>query len=524
MSELNCPHVEHLKCTKTVTYESNKAGAEMISSIASVIRKKVDCMMINSPYISFLLDESTDIATHKKLVVYARVIDMETFTPSTHFVTNMKVESATGVAIYNEVKYVMNKQSRVIPPSKVLGLGTDGAKVMTGTGKGLTGYMLRDNPMLLNYHCIAHRLALVTSQAANAVPYLVNYQNTLTGIFYFFKASANRVAKLSDIQDILDEPNLKIKEVHEVRWLSTYIAVSTVFRTLDSLLTFFTTDTDAKSKGYAKKLIQHDFIASTYLLMDVLPVISEMCLVFQKENLDISQGKVQVDHTKSALNKLKSDEAEYSYLKQLSDEHLTLEQGKVVFKNNHIVQGKRNIETIKVKFIDQILQKLDERFPDDDSNVIYAFSILAMRPLSFVSKADLGTWGNEKLEVLLKQYGEKKESKPLANEPVQTCEPLINVDQAREEWAKVKNLVLQEGYPRDKMSVLWGLINQHYKQDYLNLIKLAALAVTAPIHTADCERGFSAQNATRTAARNMLSAERVDDIMTIKLEGGEEEV
>ena len=56
-------------------------------------------MMINSPYISFLLDESKDIATHKKLVDYARVIDMETLTPSTHFVTNMKVESATGVAI-----------------------------------------------------------------------------------------------------------------------------------------------------------------------------------------------------------------------------------------------------------------------------------------------------------------------------------------------------------------------------------------------------------------------------------------
>lgn len=169
-SLLECPNVEYLKCSKTVTYESDKAGAEMISSIASVIRRKVDNKMINSPYISFLLDESTDIATHKKLVVYARVIDMDTFTPSTHFVTNMKVEKATGEAIYNELKSVMNKDGRVIPPSKVLGLWTDGAKVMTGTGKGLTGFMLRDNPMLLNYHCIAHRLALVTSQAANAVP------------------------------------------------------------------------------------------------------------------------------------------------------------------------------------------------------------------------------------------------------------------------------------------------------------------------------------------------------------------
>lgn len=183
---------------------------------------------------------------------------------------------------------------------------------MTGTGKGLTGFMLRDNPMLLNFHCIAHKLALVTSQAANDIPYLVDYQNTLTGIFYFFKASANRVTKLSAIQDVLDEPNLKIKEVHEVRWLSTYIAVQTVYRTLDSLLTFFSSDADAKSKGYAKKMIQYDFIASTYLLMDVLPIVSEMSLVFQKKDLDISQVKVQVDHTKSALGKIKSGEAEHT--------------------------------------------------------------------------------------------------------------------------------------------------------------------------------------------------------------------
>lgn len=183
----------------------------MISSLATVIRRKVDKQIADSPFISFLLDESTDIAISKKLVVYARVMDMNTFTPSTHFVTNIKVESATGEAIYNELKSVMNKENRVIPPSKVLGLGTDGAKVMTGTGTGLTGFILRDNPMLLNYHCIAHRLALVTSQAANSVSYLVDYQNTLTGIFYFFKASANRVSKLSAIQDMLDEPKLKVK-------------------------------------------------------------------------------------------------------------------------------------------------------------------------------------------------------------------------------------------------------------------------------------------------------------------------
>ena len=126
---------------------------------------------------------------------------------------------------------------------------------MTGTGVGLTGFMQRDNPMLLNYHCIAHPLALVTSQAANEVPYLTDYQNTLTGMFYFFKASGNRTTKLSEIQVLHDEPSLKIKEAHEVRWLSVFLAVQTIYKSLDSLITFSTQDKNAKSKGYNKKMV-----------------------------------------------------------------------------------------------------------------------------------------------------------------------------------------------------------------------------------------------------------------------------
>ena len=104
-------------------------------------------------------------------------------------------------------------------------------------GEGLTGYMTRDNPMLVNYHCIAHKLALVTSQAADGVQFLVDYQSVLTVIFYYFKASAVRTHKLSDIQTFLDEPTLKVKEVNQVRWMSVFIAVQTIYTTLDSLIT-----------------------------------------------------------------------------------------------------------------------------------------------------------------------------------------------------------------------------------------------------------------------------------------------
>ena len=55
------------------------------------------------------------------------------------------------------------------------------------------------------------------------------YQETLTGIFYFFKSSSLRHDRLENIQKLLDEATLKIREVHEVRWMSIYKAVETVY-------------------------------------------------------------------------------------------------------------------------------------------------------------------------------------------------------------------------------------------------------------------------------------------------------
>ena len=88
---------------------------------------------------------------------------------------------------------------------------------------------------------------------------------------------------------------------------------------------------------------------------------------------------------------------------------------------------------------------------------------------------------------------------------------VIDPDKTADEWAKIKPLVVNAGYPRDRMVPLWNLINKYHKDEFPNLIKLASLALTAPIHTADCERGFSLQNRLKTPVRNRLGSERVND-------------
>ena len=71
-----------------------------------------------------------------------------------------------------------------------------------------------------------------------------------------------------------------------------------------------------------------------------------------------------------------------------------------------------------------------------------------------------------------------------------------------DEWRDIKPKIIALKYPRDSLQGLWFLINKYSKEDYLNLIKLAHLALTCPVHTSGCERGFSVQNSILTPVQN----------------------
>lgn len=71
-----------------------------------------------------------------------------------------------------------------------------------------------------NIHCIAHRLALCSAQAAEKISYPKEFSEFLKSLFYYFKHSSNRVEGLKKVQEMLDKPALRVKEVYDVRWLA----------------------------------------------------------------------------------------------------------------------------------------------------------------------------------------------------------------------------------------------------------------------------------------------------------------
>ena len=84
---------------------------------------------------------------------------------------------------------------------------------------------------------------------------MINLQISKVNIMYhkIIQGSSKRASRLKQLQEVLDDPCLRIKEIHSLRWLSYYNALTTVCRILDSLLTYLAelhaTGKDPKASG-----------------------------------------------------------------------------------------------------------------------------------------------------------------------------------------------------------------------------------------------------------------------------------
>ena len=99
------------------------------------------------------------------------------------------------------------------------------------------------------------------------------------------------MANLRAIQEVLYDPSIKYKLAKDVRWLSHDMAIKAVLRTLPSLL--MSLDREASGNeptahGLLKFMKGYKFVACAYLLSDVLPHLSRLSKILQKQNVDFS--------------------------------------------------------------------------------------------------------------------------------------------------------------------------------------------------------------------------------------------
>ncbi|KAK7505926.1 hypothetical protein BaRGS_00002648 [Batillaria attramentaria] len=519
LQEYKVEDVDKLLVSNNTTYSSRDTAMDILETLAEDVDEKASVLLKESPFVSVLADESTDITIKKRMGVFAKTVTTDMI-PTTRFLANRHVENGTGQVIAEGILDEMS--TRGVDPEKIIGFGSDGAAAMTGTRNGAAGILRHVNPHMLNSHCIAHRLALCTSQAAKDVPALQEFQETLTTLYYYFKGSANRNEALSRIQELLETPQLKIKEIHSVRWLSFYTALDTVFRSLDALLTYLAASDrrrDPKAVALQKKIASEKFISLAHILMDIIPIVTALNQFFQKKDIDLALIKVKVNQCISDLETMKTEQT--GEHRELLKQELTVVEGARYYKG-HAVTGckESDITSATTKFIDNLVRNIKTRFPD--SELMSAFGCLGMRPISFLSGEDLTNWGTSDLEKLLDHFGEERKVTWTDSEGVEQAKksaPVVDKEATRREWKDLKETVNAQHYPRDNFAKLWQLISRFHKESFPNLSKLAQIALVLPVHTADVERGFSNQNIILTAKRNRLNLDTQNMLLKQKIEG-----
>ena len=83
-------------------------------------------------------------------------------------------------------------------------------------------------------------------------------------------------------RSLLDNPRVRVKECHEIRWISYYLAVHAVYKTWASLVMYFTKHTDKKFQAMLKKLTKYRFVFTKHMMIDILPSVSQMSMILQK--------------------------------------------------------------------------------------------------------------------------------------------------------------------------------------------------------------------------------------------------
>ena len=141
----------------------------------------------------------------------------------------------------------------------------------------------------------------------------------MENIYHFSQKSTTCQVRLHQMQQVFgDFGNLKLKKPKHVRWLSHRMAVDTVWHCLPSLIAALEQEATIEpiAAGFAKAVTTYEFVASTYLMSDILTSLGKLSLTFQKTSMDLALVQPRMQTTIYFLNSLKSNDGQV--IKQLS--------------------------------------------------------------------------------------------------------------------------------------------------------------------------------------------------------------
>ena len=240
--------IEELGVSDIKLFQHRSSGSvrEMFLLLGKMIKEHVVKRVLKSNCFGLLCDEVCDISCKEQLITFIKFVD-PTGRVTTEFLALDDVLEDFHSANAEAIKSVVIKQleESKLDVKKLTGLGSDGASVWTGKQNGVASLLRKESKVMLNVHCICHRLALACGDANNDVAYIETVEKILLQLWSFFNNSAKKTAayakavKESKAITLSKEGSKRVakkfKKACRSRWLSTERAIQGVFEDFTAL-------------------------------------------------------------------------------------------------------------------------------------------------------------------------------------------------------------------------------------------------------------------------------------------------
>ncbi|XP_054483270.1 uncharacterized protein LOC129116382 [Anoplopoma fimbria] len=268
------------------------------------------------------------------------------------------------------------------------------------------------------------------------------------------------------------------------------------------------------AKGLYSFLATYRFVAAVYLQADVLPHLACLSKLFQKENVNFLALKHQVPVTIAILRTIR-DAGDHqppgSFLSRLHqdlDNPTGLSSFGVVHEEERNRRHRGSLEEhsreqlwvrfknqVMEPYLDALVESLERRFGSLD--LLGAFHVLGPQ----AAKEDEAVCVRN-LKLLSNKF--------------------LTGDQVIQEWTSFRQHILIGAFQgMDQQQIMTRLASQidEWGQLYPGLNKLAAIGLTIPVSSVNCERDFSTLNRVKTDLRNRLQGEHLATCLRVSING-----
>ena len=440
--------INHLKYFQ---HRSNPSIREMFLTLGKVMQDMVLEKVKKASVYGLLIDEATDVSVVEQLDTFVKYVNFETGTPQTDFLSIDVLDDPRGPCaqvITDKLVDMLNNFNLKV--EHLASLVSDGESVMLGKTGGVAAKLKELNHLIINFHCICHRLALACAKTGDKNEQIKTVEETLNCAWRFFENSPKRTTTFTQIQLELAQLSIsqkgrkqvarKFQKACRTRWLSLEQSINSTYNNYVALLhTFKELKKDPVALGLFRKFEKPKFLYTVYIMKDVLPILSSLSKTFQTGSLNFSQITPGIENAKSKLKEIRENKSCLKELEQdLNDDHGRLSQLDMNFSESEQEKASGLIEL----YIDNLVENINFRF-GESVELLSAFSIFNPMAIPEKDSTEFKIYGNSEILVFCEHFfkvlNPEDESQKKAYEQKKT--------QLQREWDAFKyNLITWKEY------------------------------------------------------------------------------